>query len=159
MSLYTTDRPEFIERLAKLAGGTTYRTPAAPRGTKQDQLPDAHAIAAALAFARRMEDPDDIGPDVAYCWALGSDAYKARVTRRLAIALRCHETRSVGPHRLAVAETAWEVMIHNRRPTTTAPADCNQRMWDRMLLAAIHVMQTSAWDSLADAERAYRRVA
>lgn len=159
MSLYSTDRPEFIERLAKLAGGTTYRTPVAGKGTKQDQLPDVHAIAAALAYARRLDDPDDIGPDVAYCWAIQSDAYKAKVTRRLAIALRCHELRSVGQHRLVASEVAWEVLIHNRRPTVQAPADCNQRMWDRMLLAAIATLQNSAWDALADAERAYRKVA
>lgn len=157
--LYSTDRPEFLERLAKLAGGTTFREPTGGRGTKMEQLPDAHAIATALAFARRHEEPDDIGPDVAYCWALGSDAYRSKVTRRLSIALRCKELQTVAMHRLAAAETAWEVMIHNRRSSSTAPADCKPAIWDRMLIAAIHAMQTSAWDALADAERAYRRAA
>ena len=157
MSLYSTDRPEFIERLAKLAGGTTWRQPLEGHGTKSDHLPDAHAIATALGFARH--DPDDIGPDVAYCWALGSDAYKSRCTRRLSIALRCHDLRSVGAHRLAASEIAWDALVHNRRPGQSAPADCNARVWDRMLLAAVSTLHNAAWDALADAERAYRRVA
>lgn len=158
-ALWTSDRPEFLERLAKLAGGTTYRTPTAGRGTKLDQLPDAHAIATALAFARRRNEPDDIGPDVAYCWALGVDAYKAKVTRRLAIALRCHELRSVAKHRLLAAELAWDAMVHNRRASADMPADCDPRVWSRMLLAAVGTLQNSAWDALAAAERAYHRAA
>lgn len=157
MSLYSTDRPEFIERLAALAGGTTYRMPTAGKGTKLDQLPDTHAIAAALAFARI--DPEDIGPDVAYCWAIQSDAYKQRCIRRLAVALQCHELRAVAAHRLAAAEIAWDVMIHNRRPDQKPPADCNVRLWDRMLLAAIGTLHAAAWDAVATAAKAYRKSA
>lgn len=157
--VYSTDRPEFAERVAKLAGGTTYRVPTEGRGTKLDQLPDAHAIATALAFARDHGNPDDIGPDVAYCWVLQSDAYRQKVTRRLSIALRCHELRSAGAHRLVAAEIAWDAMIHNRRPSQSPPADCSPRIWDRMLLAAVGTLHAAAWDALADAERAYRRAA
>ena len=64
--LWSTERADFVERVAKLAGGTTYRTPGAGRGTDLKALPDEHAIAAALAYAR--QGPNDIGPDVAYCW-------------------------------------------------------------------------------------------
>ena len=49
MSLYSSDRPEFAERVARLAGQTTYRVPTEGRGTRTEQLPDAHAIATALA--------------------------------------------------------------------------------------------------------------
>jgi len=156
-SLYSTDRADFVERVAKLAGGTTYRTPGAGRGTDIKALPDEHAIAAALAYARR--GPQDIGPDVAYCWVLESDAYRERVTRQLAIALRCHNLRHVRGHLLAAAEAAWDTLVHNRRGGGKPPADADAKGWDRALLAAIGVLHQSAWDALAEAERRYSRAA
>lgn len=152
--LYSSDRPEFVERLAKLAGGTTYRVPTEGKGTKFDQLPDAHAIAGALAFSRR--GPDDIGPDVAYCWVLRTDAYRERVVRKLATALRCHEFRNAGEARVRAAEVAWEAMIWGR--SAPKPAE-PPKFWDAMLLTAIGVLHASAWDSLAEAERRYHRAA
>ena len=153
--LWSTDRPEFVERVAALAGGTTYRLPVAGRGTKTDQLPDAHAIAAALAYART--EPDDIGPDVAYCWVLQSDAYRQQTTRRLAILLRSPRTRTLATHRLLAADVAWEVMIHNRRTKVAQPADVMPRDWDALLLAAIGMLQAAAWEALDTAERCYRK--
>ena len=157
MSIYSSDRPEFAERVARLAGQTTYRVPTEGRGTRMEQLPDAHAIAAALAFAR--QGPDDIGPDIAYAWVVQTDAGRERVTRKLSEAMRCKEFQNAGRHRLAAAEMAWEVMIHNRRPSTAAPADCSPRTWDRMLLVAIGTLHAKAWDALAEAERRYTRAA
>lgn len=155
--LYSTDRPEFLERLAALAGGTTYRQPSGARSTSHDWLPDSHAIATALAYARK--DRDDIGPDVAYCWALQSDAYRQRTVRRLAIMLRSPKTRTVAAHRLTAAEAAWTAMVHNRRAKVNQPADVRPDDWNRLILAAVTLLYQSAWDALADAERAYKRAA
>jgi hypothetical protein len=155
-ALWSTDRPEFAERVAKLAGGTTYRTPASG-GRGDDNVPDAHAIAAALAFARR--GPDDIGPDVAYCWVLQSDAYRQRVTRRLSIMLRSHTFRTMASHRLLAAEAAWSVMIHGKRVKIDQPADLRPYDWDRLLLAALAELHDSAWEALAEAEKRYHMVA
>lgn len=156
-ALWSSDRPEFTERIAALAGGTTYRTPVAGRGTKQDQLPDEHAIATALAFSRR--GPDDIGPDVAYCWALQTDAYRERVTRKMAVALSCHTLRNIRPHLLELSCIAWDTMIHERKGLGTPPAGVSSVPWGRGLLAALDVMHRSAWDALAEAERRYHRAA
>jgi hypothetical protein len=147
-------RPEFVERIAKLAGGTTYRAPMEGGGTKEAQLPDVHAIAAALAFARR--GPDDVGPDVAYCWVLQNNVYRRRTVLKLADALRCHEFRHVTTYRLQAAEAAWDAMIWNhmaKRPADARPA------YDTMLMVACKTLHDAAWDSLAEAERRYRRVA
>lgn len=152
--LWTDERPEFIERVAKLAGDTTYRTPSGGRGTKQDQLPDAHAIAAALAFGRN--GPLDVGPDVAYCWVLQTDAYRNKVVRMLADALRCHEFRTVTALRLTAAEAAWSAMVWNRASSRPASAG---RAYDRMLMVACETLHRAAWDALSQAERAYRAVA
>lgn len=154
--LFSSDRPEFMERVAKLAGGTTYREPVGGHCTKQEHMPDSHAIAAALAFARRGQD--DIGPDVAYCWVIQTDAYRQKVTRKLSVAMRCHELRGTGANRLAAANAAWDAMIHNRSGHSR-PADIAELPWSKLLLAAIGTMYTSAWDTLADAERAYSRAA
>ena len=156
-NLWSSDRPEFLERLASLAGGSTYRTPTAGRGTKQDQLPDEHAIATALSFARR--GPDDIGPDVAYCWALQSDAYRERVTRKLAVALSCYTLRNIRPHLLALSCAAWDTMIHDRRGLGVPPPGVPPVPWDRGLLAAVGTLHRSAWDALAEADRRYHRAA
>lgn len=155
--LWSTERADFVERVAKLAGGTTYRTPGAGRGTDLKALPDEHAIAAALAYAR--QGPNDIGPDVAYCWVLASDAYRERTTRLLAVALVCHDLRKVRPHLLAAAEAAWDTLIHDRRGRGMAPAGADAVSWDRALLGAIGTLHSSAWDALARAERKYGRAA
>lgn len=155
-ALWSNDRPEFTERIASLAGGTTYRTPVAGRGTKQDQLPDEHAIATALSFARR--GPEDIGPDVAYCWVLQSDAYRAKVMRiicdhlyRTSRISRVHAAQAVG--------SAWDAMIHDRKSGKDCPSDIDQRSYDALLLLVVGILHTSAWDTLAAAERAYHRAA
>jgi hypothetical protein len=153
-ALWSSERPEFVERVAKLAGGTTFRTPGGGHGTKQDQMPDTHAIAAALSFGR--SGPEDVGPDVAYCWVLQSDAYRQKVVRMLAAALRCHEFRAVTTYRLVAAEAAWEAMVWNR--SSARPSDA-PRTYDRMLLTACGTLERAAWDALASAERAYRRPA
>lgn len=149
--MWGSDRPEFMERVASLAGGTTYRTPGGGRSSG-DSMPAVHAVAAALAFARQGDD--DIGPDVAYCWVLRSDAYRNTVVRKLAVALRCHELRSVAEHRLHAAEQAWGAMVHDRAGTRPAGAP---KAYDQMLLAACGTLHESAWNALARAERAYHR--
>lgn len=150
--LWSSDRPEFTERVAKLAGGTTYRVPMEGKGTKFDQLPDAHAIAAALSFARR--GPQDIGPDVAYCWVLQNDSYRRKVVNLLGTALRCPEFRGMGRFRFQAANDAWEKIIWDR--PVSRPPDA-PRGYDELLLVAIGTMYQSAWDSLAEAERCYQR--
>lgn len=152
--LWSTDRPEFVERVAALAGGTTYRLPVAGRGTKADQLPDAHAVAAALAYARTS--PGDIGPDVAYCWALQTDVYRDRVLRQ-ALAMLPGKGRSakVEGELMQALGAAWDAMIWDR--PTRRPADIPERAWSVALLFGIKVLHESAWDAVAAAERAYRR--
>jgi hypothetical protein len=155
--LWATDKPEFLERLGRLAGRTTFRDLSGSRGVKENPLPDEHAIAAALSFARI--DQDDFGPDVAYCWALGSDAYRNKVTRQLAIALRSHQTRSMAAHRLLAAEAAWTAMVHNRRASVNLPTDVRPVDFDRLLLAAIAELYDAAWGTLRRAEAKYRAAA
>jgi hypothetical protein len=82
---FSTVRAGFMERVAELAGGTTYRMPVGGQGTGGDRMPDAHAIAASLAYARR--GPTDIGPDIAVAIATGSVAHRTRIVMELSAAL------------------------------------------------------------------------
>lgn len=158
--LWSSDRPEFCERVAKLAGGTTYREPwASGSSDSADHLPDAHAIATALAFAR--QGPQDIGPDVAYCLALQSDAYRNKVVRMLAEALGGMDGREIvnaRPYALDAADAAWMAVIHHKGGAKR-PDGCASFAWDKMLLTAIAHMHDSAWDALATAERKYHAAA
>lgn len=160
--LWSSDRPEFTERIAKLAGSTTYRVPVEGRGTKFDQLPDAHAIATALAFARR--GPQDIGPDVAYCLVLQSDAYRNTVCLKLAEAVGDaadgREIKGARQYAMAACQAAWDAVIHleagvNKRK----PPNCKESAWDVLLLTALCQLHDSAWASLFEAERRYRSAA
>lgn len=151
-TLFDTSRPEFLERLGRLAGRSTYREPVG-RGTKHDWMPDEHAIAAALAFARK--DRDDFGPDVAYCWALGSDAYRNRVCTAFVDAVAPRSSDRVRGDLMQAVQSAWDALVHNRtRPKT---ADVDAGAWDAALLLAIGTLQESAWSALYRAERAYRK--
>ena len=155
MSLYSTDRPEFIERLAKLAGGTTWRQPLEGHGTKSDHLPDAHAIATALGFARK--GADDVGPDVAYCLAVRSDSYRHKsVSTLVRVLTDGKQTRSSGDLYTAI-DAAWDSVVWDR--AKDRPPHIPEKAWDAALLVGIRVLHERAWDALAEAERRYRRAA
>ena len=89
--VFSTERAGFAERLARLAGGTTYREPMGGHGTKSDHIPDVHAMAASLAFARR--GASDIGPDVAMAVICRKMAHRRRVVTELAAALLAQSGR------------------------------------------------------------------
>lgn len=156
--LWDSDRPAFCERVAKLAGGTTYRDPwTVSGGNIADRLPDAHAIATALSFARR--GPQDIGPDVAYCLVLQSDAYRRKVVRMLAEAIGSMDGREIRHARGYAGnacEAAWEAVIH-LQSGYKRPYGCSEAAWSKMLLTAVSIMHDQAWDALAGAERCYRQ--
>lgn len=82
---YSAERAGYAERLARLAGGTTYREPMEGHATKSDNMPDVHAMAASLAFARRGEA--DIGPDVALAVILKEMTHREKVIFKLSKAL------------------------------------------------------------------------
>src|SRR5690606_19573303 len=67
----------FAQRLARLAGSTTYRMPAGGRGTKPLGVPNEHELAMALGMARR--DADDASPDILFDLVTRENRHQQRV--------------------------------------------------------------------------------
>ena len=158
MSIYSSDRPEFAERVARLAGQTTYRVPTEGRGTRTEQLPDAHAIAAALAFAR--QGPDDIGPDIAADIATGRRGHGVRVCAALGRSLsgdRSALMRRMRPYLAIAAADAYGLVVDGRR--YARPPEARAEDWDTLVAAGAAILERLAWDALAEAERRYHRAA
>lgn len=78
--VFTHARPSYAERLAKLAG-TIGQLSVSTGGGKPQQLPDAHALAASLAMARRGSR--DIGPEIAAAIYCGTDLWRPRIVAEL----------------------------------------------------------------------------
>ena len=78
--VFTHAKPDFAERLAKLAG-TIAGMALTPGSGSTGSLPDAHALAAALAMARR--GARDIGPEIAAAIYCGTDLWRPRIVAEL----------------------------------------------------------------------------
>ena len=148
--------PTFQERVAALVGGTTFRQPAGSRGTGQDHMPAAHAVAAALAFVKR--GANDIGTDVAVAIALGTDAKRGLIIAALAQAMKMDRhplTRRNVKAMGYVANVAFDIVVHGRRRARLdriAEAD-----WDMLVPAACRILEALADAALAEAEGCWRR--
>ena len=74
---HTHTPPTFLERLGRLAGQTTYRIPVEGVGTRFGCVPESHALAAALSYARgRKWQP---GPEICYAKATGVEHKRSDV--------------------------------------------------------------------------------
>lgn len=152
---YSTERAGFAERLARLAGGTTWREPVGGYGTKSDNLPDVHALAASLAFARRGRD--DIGPDVAMAVICRVPAHRQRVVTELAAALLAESGRvgeRCADHLPIVAARCYmHVCIGS---PAEQPEGVDERDWAILGAMACRLLWDAVTVTVRRAERAYR---
>lgn len=156
--VYSNERAGYAERLARLAGGTTWREPLQGNGTKQDNLPDVHALAASLAFAR--SGPNDIGPDVAFAVICQRPTHRERVVVKLAEALMNlagHVAERCADSLPQVAAACYAHVCSGQH--VPRPQGLAERDWE--ILSAVAVSQL--WDavsvSVRRAEYAYRAAA
>lgn len=150
--IYSHDRATFRERIARLAGGTTYREPMEGHSTDPHRLTDLD-VAAALAFAR--QGASDIGPDVAYCMICQSDAYRPRIVRELALALAQsggYYLRTARPYLLSIADQAFSVTVW--QAPAARPEGCSERAYSALLLAGVATLHSAADDAIRRAEQA-----
>jgi hypothetical protein len=156
---FSNARAGFLERIAKLAGGTTYRQPIGSFGASSDHLPDAHAIATAMAYARRGDT--DIGPDIAVAIATGSTAHRTRIVMELSAALLAG-TGKVGARAenflLTIAAHCYLFVVTN---TTQGPRPLGVSERDYLLLRSFGegILWQAAESALVRAKKAYQQAA
>lgn len=155
---YEPRRFDFIEQVAKLAGKTTFREPIGGYGTRRDYMPTEHAIAAAMAYARRGQH--DIGPDIAVAIATGCTDHRMEIVRELAAALLAGMGKVAdrnADYLLEISADSYLCVIgidRSNRPVGVSEKDYQVLRYfgDRMLLDAAEA-------ALRRAARAWRKAA
>lgn len=154
---YSAERAGFAERLGRLAGETTYRVPVEGRSTRHASVPEPHALATALAYARRSRD--DVGPDMAYDMVLGRATYRVRIVRSVAAAMMSY--RGQGSRCIArwpqwvnqACHIAYGELLGFR--AVRGPLAVPDDDWSMLVESAKRIMLILADDAVAHAERAY----
>ena len=152
--LFTHEKANFRERIAKLAGGTTYREPMGGRSTDPHRMTDQD-VAAALAYARM--GPDDMGPDIAFCIVCGSEWHRARIIKRLAESLNHaggHWARKARAHLLTIADHSFRSVVWLER--TARPEGCHPGAYGHLFLTGVIALQSLADEAIRRAERAFQ---
>jgi hypothetical protein len=126
------DRAGFLERLARLAGQSTYREPGgggSPYSARM--MTTENALALALSFARR--DKRDVGPEMVYTIATAVPHQSARVISWLGARL-LHDTGPTGrkcERQLILLSTHCYEMVGYGKPVTRLPSRLPVA-WDKL---------------------------
>lgn len=159
---FTHERPTLWERLARLAGQTTYREPVEGRSTRLGALPGDHELCVALGWARRRDDPYDIGPDIVFDMVCGGGRNTSRVVRTLANALDQgggnrgqRIARRNRPYLQVVAADAYARLVYRQR--FSKPDGMDEGDWEALTEAAYKVLATMADDAVDRAASKLRK--
>lgn len=150
------EMPDFMERLAVLAGKCGYRLPVEGRNSSMRDIPSEHAIAMALAYGRC--GVNDIGPDMAFDMATNSRRYRHIVVRCVAEAIRANRksrpiSRNLPWVHLACFEAYAEIMGLPRMGKI--PQSVKENDWYFLVEAAKRTMLSSAEQAVQNAEDAF----
>ena len=146
-------RPDFAERLGKLSGQIAGLALTPHSGGGSPDIPDAHALAAALAFARRGQR--DIGPEIVAAIYCECDLWRPRITAELASALIQTDKVAQGltPHLLEIARACYESVVHHQDRGAPEHVSPHKYRWVWTLGTAS--LWNAASNTLAYAARAY----
>jgi hypothetical protein len=150
------DPRTFEERLAKLTGESTYRMPVEGRSTRSAQVPPAHQLAQALAYARL--GANDVGPDVLFDIVTGRTTYAQRCVRLVAQAMcadRNRAARRCRPYMRIIVWAAYATAVGGMRQDQLRPAEVDARDWDLLTEGAERILLSLAEQALQRAERAF----
>ncbi len=154
---YTHERASFVERIQRLGGSTTWREPMQGGGSKADSLPDAHALAAAMAWTGKA-DPG-IGHRVAYAIYLGSKHWAEEIvaeTERQLLELERRIRRRHGKASISRFAAIAAYMGVCQGVTVPEPAG-SDTTWFLMVRVGERWLLSQAEEALDVAEAAYRR--
>lgn len=159
------ERRTFWERLGRLTGESTYRTPTEGRSTRSAHVPAAHQLAQALSYAR--QNPGDVGPDIAYDIVCQTTGYAVRVGRAVAAAMAADRNRAARRCRPWLRIIVWAAYLRVTKDEVhdqLRPAEVSEGDWLLLTEGAARILWVLAEEAVARAERAYwergeRRVA
>lgn len=158
-SPYSQDRPGILERLGRLAGASGWREPVEGTGTSRRTIPVEHELAMALSMAR-TSDPLDIGPDVAFDMATGSNRHQRQVCEALAKALDAlrRDHRPIARNRPYLRIVAWASytrIVYGDSPR--APDQMRAEDWEFLTDAGERILGVMADEAISRAARALRK--
>ena len=156
--VFTHARPSYAERLAKLAG-TIGQLSVSTGGGKPQQLPDAHALAASLAMARRGSR--DIGPEIAAAIYCGTDLWRPRIVSELVSAWvqTIPASRAYSKALPSVAGHAYRSAVYGEQfdPIWARNLGIKGSLYAVLLSSGTQKLLAAAEDCVARAARAYYR--
>ena len=155
--VFTHERPGFAERLAKLAG--TIGQMSVSTGGQTKHIPDAHALAASLAMARRGSR--DIGPEIAAAIYCGTDLWRPRIVSELVSAWMqtVRAARNYAKVLPVVAGHAYECAVYDyeRLDLWAENLGIKKPVYTMLVELGTGMLLTAAEDCVARAARKYYR--
>lgn len=159
MDVWSHERATFRERIARLAGRTSWREPVAGYTNKAGELGEDQAIAMALAFARDRDDPLDIGPEVAYCLICetrrGKPDVLDKLTRALRMEYRAADDRPLMARSAVNQAFEWAIFGHEPDPEQVPKAGMTPATYRGLILVARGAIIRAGEEAIYRAERAY----
>lgn len=151
------DRVGFLERLGRLAGGTTFREAGQGGGVPYAarMMTTENALALSLALARR--NPRDVGPWIAYAMATKVEDHRQEIITWLAdklIAGTQHVGKRNSKRMLGIAATAYTIVVRGEKAYRTPRT--NPRDFEILLSIGIGWLWTSVESAVERAEYALR---
>lgn len=167
---WTHERAELREKLGRLAGRTSWREPVAGYTNKAGEMSDEQKMAAAMGFARHMlptgnpdepwmPDPEDVGPDVAICYACETRLSKPNILARITQVL-CREFAQAAARPLMTkaavnAAFEWAIFGHEPDPAQVPKAGMTPATYRGLILVARGAIIRAGEEAIYRAERAY----
>ena len=156
---WTHERATFRERIARLAGRTSWREPVAGYTNKAGELGEEQQIAMALAFARDQDDPLDIGPEVAYCLVCESRGGKPdvldKVTQAMRLVSRAADARPLMTRSAVNAAFEWAIFGEEPDPADVPKAGMTPATYRGLILVARGAIIRAGEEAIYRAERAF----
>lgn len=147
-----TDDADFLERMGRLAGQTTYRVPVEGNGTRFGDIPESCAIIIALCGARgRNWNP---GPEIAWARATGIQHKREAVIRWTENALQLGSPEK-SPKAREIAKIAYSVATQTDPSISGKDYPVSTR---KAVYWAVCLLEQCMWEVLRRAERGRRQV-
>lgn len=157
IDIYSDERASLREKLDILNGRSTWREPRTHGGSRMDNTPHEHNLAAAMAYARKC-NPNDIGPDILECLIYRRIVHGGEIATQLVRALADMSARLARTDRQVLRLAACAV-IHEcaTGEEIERPKGVPKDIWVAASALGIRLLWASAGATLRNtAEKLYK---